>query len=68
MQIKKPIIIAHSFGGRIATLLTGYYKEKIDKIIMIDAASIKPRKSIKALIKQTTYKILKKLLQALSPK
>ena len=61
MQIKNPIIIAHSFGGRIATLLTGYYKEKIDKIIMIDAASIKPRKSIKALIKQTTYKILKKL-------
>ena len=35
MQIKNPIIIAHSFGGRIATLLTGYYKEKIDKIIMI---------------------------------
>ena len=61
MQIKNPIIIAHSFGGRIATLLTGYYKEKIDKIIMIDAASIKPRKSIKNLIKQTTYKVLKKL-------
>ena len=61
MQIKNPIIIAHSFGGRIATLLTGYYKEKIDKIIMIDAASIKPRKSIKAFIKQTTYKVLKKL-------
>ncbi len=60
MQIKNPIIIAHSFGGRIATLLTGYYKEKIDKIIMIDAASIKPRKSLKALIKQTTYKVLKK--------
>lgn len=61
MQIKNPIIIAHSFGGRITTLLTGYYKEKIDKIIMIDAASIKPRKRIKALIKQTTYKALKKL-------
>ena len=61
MQIKNPIIIAHSFGGRIATLLTGYYKEKIDKIIMIDAASIKLRKSIKAFIKQTTYKVLKKL-------
>ena len=61
MQIKNPIIIAHSFGGRIATLLTGYYKEKIDKIIMIDAAPIKPRKSIKAFIKLTTYKVLKKL-------
>lgn len=65
MQIKNPIIIAHSFGGRIATLLTGYYKEKIDKIIMIDVASIKPRKSLKALFKQTTYKILKKLTHLL---
>ncbi len=61
MQIKNPIIIAHSFGGRIATLLTGYYKEKIDKIIMIDVAGIKPKKSIKVIIKQTIYKILKKL-------
>mgnify|MGYP000331054988 CR=1 FL=1 len=30
-NIVNPIIIAHSFGGRITTLLAGYYKEKIDK-------------------------------------
>lgn len=62
-QIINPIIIAHSFGGRIATLLTGYYKEKIDKIIMIDAASIKPKKTIKAFLKEKIYKILKKLIK-----
>ena len=32
-NINNPTIIAHSFGGRIATLLTGYYKEKINKYV-----------------------------------
>ena len=60
-NIENPIIISHSFGGRIATLLSGYYKEKIDKIIMIDTAAIKQKKSIKALFRQSLYKLLKKL-------
>ena len=66
-NIINPIIIAHSFGGRITTLLSGYYKEKISKIIYIDAASIKPRKTIKGFLKEKTYKLLKKLIK-LMPK
>lgn len=58
-HIINPIIIAHSFGGRIATLLTGYYKEKIDQLVLIDIASIKPKKTIKQRIKEKGYKILK---------
>ena len=60
-NIKNPTIIAHSFGGRIATLLTGYYKEHIDKLIMIDVASIKPRKTIFKYCKEKLYKLLKKV-------
>lgn len=60
-NINNPIIIAHSFGGRITTLLTGYYKLKIDKLILIDIASIKPKKTLKQKIKEKTYKFLKKL-------
>lgn len=60
-KIVNPIIIAHSFGGRIATLLTGYYKEQIDKLILIDSAGIKPRKNIFRIVKTYTYKFLKKL-------
>lgn len=59
-SIINPIIIAHSFGGRIATLLTGYYNEKIDKMIMIDVASIKPKKTIFQFVKEKIYKLLKK--------
>ena len=46
-NITNPTIIAHSFGGRITTLLSGYYKLKINKLILIDIASIKPKKTIK---------------------
>ncbi len=68
LEITAPIIIAHSFGGRIATILTGHYKEKINKLILIDAAGIKPKKSLFQKIKQLTYKILKKLLKLLPSK
>ncbi len=60
-QINNPIIIAHSFGGRIATLMSAYYKDDIDKLILIDIAGIKPRKNIFKLLKLYTYKLLKKL-------
>ena len=64
-NINNPIIIAHSFGGRITTLLTGYYKEQIDKLILIDIATIKPKKTIYRFFKEKTYKLLKKLIKLL---
>lgn len=66
-DITNPIVIAHSFGGRIATLLAGYYKEKLNKLILIDSAGIKPKKNILKKIKQFSYKLLRKL-QYLIPK
>ena len=60
-KINNPIIIAHSFGGRITTLLTGYYKDKIKKLILIDIASIRQKRNIKKIIKTYTYKLLKRL-------
>lgn len=60
-KIIKPIIIAHSFGGRIATLLSSYYQEPIEKMILIDIAGIKPKKSLKQLLKEKLYKLLKKI-------
>ncbi len=60
-NIDNPILIAHSFGGRIATLISGYYKDEINKLILIDIAGIKPKKNIFKLIKTYTYKLLKKL-------
>lgn len=67
LNIKKPIIIAHSFGGRITALLAGHYKINLDKLILIDVAGLKPKKKLKLLFKQTIYKILKHLTKLLPP-
>lgn len=67
-NINNPIIIAHSFGGRITTLLTGYYKIQIEKLILIDIAGIKPKKTLKKFIKEKTYKILRHMSKLLPKK
>ena len=60
-KIENPSIIAHSFGGRISIILTGLYKVKIDKLILIDIAGIR-RKSIKRTLKTIIYKLKKKIV------
>ena len=65
LNIVNPIVIAHSFGGRIAALLTGYYKYKIDKLILIDVAGLKRKKNLKKAIKEKIYKLKRKLIKLL---
>jgi len=65
LGIINPIIMAHSFGGRITSLLIGKYNLKIDKIILIDVAGIKRRKKIKIFLKEKIYKILKRIIKIL---
>ena len=60
-EIKKPIIIAHSFGGRISSILIGKYNVPIKKLLLIDVAGIKRRKKLNIYIKEKTYKLLKKI-------
>lgn len=67
-KIKTPIIIGHSFGGRIAILLSSVYKVNIQQMILIDAAGIKPKKTWKQYRRQTLYKGLKKLKYLLPSK
>ena len=60
-KINDPIIISHSFGGRISIILAGLEKIPIKKMILIDAAGIKRKKKFKLRIKQFIYKSLKKI-------
>ena len=58
-KIDNPIIISHSFGGRISIILSGLKKLPIKKMILIDAACIKRKKKFKIIVKQFIYTIKK---------
>lgn len=55
-----PALIGHSFGGRIAILLSS--RNDIRKIVLADAAGIKPRRSLKYYLKVYSYKLAKNFL------
>lgn len=60
LHLGHPALIGHSFGGRIAILLSS--RRDIPKIVLVDAAGIKPHRSLKYYIKVYSYKLAKKLL------
>lgn len=61
LNLKRVSLIGHSFGGRISILLSSR-QEYIDKVVLVDAAGVKPRRKFSYYIKVYSYKILKHLL------
>ena len=60
-NIQKVNIVAHSFGGRVALLLTYNEPQKVNKLVLTDSAGLKPKFSLSKKIKIIRYKFLKKL-------
>ena len=61
LKIKKISLISHSFGGRVAILLSSTYNVNVSKLILIDSAGMKPRDFLWTKFKIVKYKFLKKL-------
>ncbi len=59
--IKKVNIIAHSFGGRVALLFAFNKPQKLNKLVLVDSAGLKPKFSLTRSIKILHYKFLKML-------
>jgi hydrolase, alpha/beta domain protein len=58
--IDRPVLIGHSFGGRITLLLSS--RNPIPKIVLVDAAGIKPKRSLSYYRKVYSFKIMKNFL------
>lgn len=58
--IDEPILIGHSFGGRVAILFAS--RNKTHKVILVDAAGVRPRHSLSYYIKVYSYKTMKRVL------
>ena len=56
-------IVAHSFGGRVAIILSSIFGIKINNLILVDSAGILPRRTLAYKYKVAKYKLYKKLSQ-----
>ena len=63
-QIERPILAGHSFGGRVAICLASR-NDKYDALVLIDAAGIKPHRSMGYYYRVYTFKFCKALLKLL---
>jgi len=68
LNIENPILIGHSFGGRIIILLTTLFKTKFKKLLLIDSAGLKTKLNLLLFFKTIIYKFLKKLKYLLPKK
>lgn len=61
LGIKRPALLGHSFGGRVGILYSS--RNDIDKLILVDAAGVKPRRTLKYYAKVYSFKAGKRLWQ-----
>lgn len=57
----RPVLVGHSFGGRVAIILGSHIP--VDKIVLVDAAGIKPRRSLLYYYKVYSFKAGKAAMQ-----
>ena len=63
-EIKNPVLIGHSFGGRVAIEMASR-RSDIPKMVLVDAAGIKPKRSFGYYYKVYSYKLAKKIYRLL---
>lgn len=64
LNITAPMLVGHSFGGRISIVMGSRHPE-IKRIILVDAAGIKPRRKPSYYVKVYSYKAMKHLCHLL---
>lgn len=60
-QLERPSLLGHSFGGRVGILYSSRHHD-VDKLILVDAAGIKPKRSAKYYLKVYSFKLMKRWL------
>ena len=66
LGIVRPVLVGHSFGGRVSIVYAS--RNDTAKVILVDAAGVKPRRSLKYWAKVYSFKASKAIVKALLPK
>jgi len=51
LGLERPHVLAHSFGGRVAIRLAKYHHTRVNKMILVDSAGVRPRRPLKSYFK-----------------
>ena len=61
LNIHKINLIGHSFGGRVAILVSVFCPSKVNKLVLVDSAGVKPKRGISYHYKVWKYRMRKRL-------
>lgn len=61
LGIMEPVLAGHSFGGRVA--ITFASRNKVSKVILIDSAGVKPKRTADYYLRVYWFKFKKRILQ-----
>ena len=62
VDLKDPIMIGHSHGGRVTLYMTATGMVNPHKIVLLDAAGLIPKKSLKQKFRAKSFKAIKRVL------
>ncbi len=65
-SMESPALIGHSFGGRVGLLYAS--RRPVSKLVLVDAAGIKPRRKPSYYYKVYSYKLMRRLAELTMPK
>ncbi len=63
LGITRPALVGHSFGGRVAILYSS--RNDVSRVVLTDAAGVKPRRRLSYYYKVYSFKLMKRLLPLL---
>ena len=63
LGVERPTLVGHSFGGRVSILYAS--RNDVRRVILTDAAGVKPRRTMSYYRKVYTYKLMKRTLPLL---
>ena len=64
--LERPILVGHSFGGRVSLVYAS--RNPVHKVILVDAAGVRPRRGIRYYTKVLPFKLSKKVLPVIAGK
>jgi pimeloyl-ACP methyl ester carboxylesterase len=65
-KIECPALIGHSFGGRVSIVYAS--RNEVSRVVLVDAAGVKPKRPLKYYWKVYTFKTMKWLCNTFLPK